>query len=182
VPTAAERGATPAVRAPQETRKPADRMGWLVAAAAAAVLLVGAGYGWYGSHRRNVANFVAAPAASRVMAAAPSDGSTVPNESAARSVSVVRAGGGAERAAGESADGAVLTVVVQPGQSISELCLRYLGQGDVKTLKAISDLNKLANPNHIEVGQRLLLPRRNLTVPPGTGQDSQSAGTRRVQQ
>jgi type II secretory pathway predicted ATPase ExeA len=52
----------------------------------------------------------------------------------------------------------MMTVVVQPQQTISQLSLQYLGQAEPKVFKQISDLNGLTDPDHIEVGQRLLLP------------------------
>lgn len=56
------------------------------------------------------------------------------------------------------ADGAIV-VIVQPREDLRRICLRYVGRYDVRLLTKISELNpKLTDPNHITVGQRILLP------------------------
>jgi LysM repeat protein len=51
------------------------------------------------------------------------------------------------------------TIVVKPQQTLSGISQAYLGQADRNTIGAIVRMNpKVANPNHIEVGQHLRLP------------------------
>jgi type II secretory pathway predicted ATPase ExeA len=51
-------------------------------------------------------------------------------------------------------------VVVEPNQSLWTISRRYFGSSDPSVIKQIWQLNtSIANPNHIEVGQRIRLPR-----------------------
>jgi len=55
--------------------------------------------------------------------------------------------------------GQVLTVVVDPGQTLKEISLRYLGRFDEKLQDDICALNPgLRDPNQLEGGQLILLP------------------------
>ena len=52
-----------------------------------------------------------------------------------------------------------ITVVVQPGQSLKEICLQNVGRYDAELLSEISELNpQMKDPDHIEVGQSIWLP------------------------
>jgi LysM repeat protein len=51
------------------------------------------------------------------------------------------------------------TIVVKPQQTLWGISQAYLGQVDSNTIGAILRMNaEVANPDHIEVGQRLRLP------------------------
>jgi general secretion pathway protein A len=53
----------------------------------------------------------------------------------------------------------VRTIVVKPQQTLSGISQAFLGQSNRNTIGAIVRINpKIANPDHIEVGQRLRLP------------------------
>jgi hypothetical protein len=55
-------------------------------------------------------------------------------------------------------DGAVV-VIVQPHDDLRRICLRYVGWYDARLVSNIRELNaELTNPNHITVGQRIVLP------------------------
>jgi general secretion pathway protein A len=67
-------------------------------------------------------------------------------------------GASVETSAQDSPPTAV-TVVVQPGQSLKEICLQNVGRYDAELLSEISELNpQLKDPDHIEVGQSIWLP------------------------
>jgi len=52
------------------------------------------------------------------------------------------------------------TVVVEPGQTLRQICLRYLGRFDSKSLSSVHALNPwLVDPDDIKVGQLVRLPR-----------------------
>ena len=52
------------------------------------------------------------------------------------------------------------TVVVEPGQTLRQICLRYLGRFDSKSLNSVHALNPwLVDPDDIKVGQLVRLPR-----------------------
>ncbi len=53
--------------------------------------------------------------------------------------------------------------IVQPGDNLSSIAARYN-----TTVEAITNLNKLANPDSLYVGQILLVPGNGVTVPPAT--------------
>ncbi len=98
---------------------------------------------------------VAAPAP--VPAKAASESAALHPNKAARSSSSSGAAALAKADDRPDAPGMV-TVVVKPQETLSQLSLQYLGQAEPKNFQQISDLNGLANPNHIEAGQRLILP------------------------
>src|SRR3989442_1204160 len=53
-----------------------------------------------------------------------------------------------------------LMVVVEPGQTLRQICLRYLGRFDSKSLNSVHALNPwLVDPDDIKVGQLVRLPR-----------------------
>ena len=50
-------------------------------------------------------------------------------------------------------------VTIEPGETLQDISIRYLGEYDSLRLRQIQKLNpSLTDPNHIETGQRLLLP------------------------
>ena len=50
-------------------------------------------------------------------------------------------------------------VIVQPHDDLRRICLRYVGWYDARLVSKISELNpELTDPNHIIVGQRIVLP------------------------
>ncbi len=51
-----------------------------------------------------------------------------------------------------------LQVTVQPGDTLWGLSKRYLGSGS--QYEQLAQYNRLSNPNHIQVGDRLTLPGR----------------------
>jgi type II secretory pathway predicted ATPase ExeA len=56
---------------------------------------------------------------------------------------------------------APLAVSVKPNESLGDLAVQYLGGFDQDRLRQIQKLNpKLTNPDHIEIGQTILLPAR----------------------
>ncbi len=72
--------------------------------------------------------------------------------------SALAIGASVETSAQDSPPTAV-TVVVQPGQSLKEICLQNVGRYDAELLSEISELNpQLKDPDHIEVGQSIWLP------------------------
>jgi type II secretory pathway predicted ATPase ExeA len=156
--------------------------GWL-AVAAGILLVVTLAYGWYGRQRTSVASLVGrTQSSSAVLAAAPDRGlaTSAPVAQGAALIAAPVAEATDSSSPARNVAAGMRTVVVQPQQTISALCRLYLGRDDAGTLREISELNKLPNPNHIEVGQRLILPRQSsATGQPGTDQDSQSAIKRR---
>lgn len=48
--------------------------------------------------------------------------------------------------------------MVQPGDSLESIAIRFYGSFDETKLKSIEDANKLANPNAIGIGQKLIIP------------------------
>ena len=53
-----------------------------------------------------------------------------------------------------------LTVIVETGQTLRQICLRYLGRFDSKSLNSVHALNPwLVDPDDIKVGQLVRLPR-----------------------
>jgi type II secretory pathway predicted ATPase ExeA len=62
--------------------------------------------------------------------------------------------------AGDKSLDSVISYVVQPHDTMVELCLSTFGRYDEVTLNEILRLNpRLKNPNHLEVGQEIRLPR-----------------------
>ena len=45
--------------------------------------------------------------------------------------------------------------IVQPGDSLYKIACRYK-----TTVEAIAEYNNISNPNYIEVGQKLIIPRK----------------------
>jgi LysM domain len=63
------------------------------------------------------------------------------------------------RAAEESSVDGAIAVVVQPGDDLRQICLRYLGRYDLRLVAKVRELNpNLVDPDVITVGQRILLP------------------------
>ncbi len=53
-----------------------------------------------------------------------------------------------------------IKIVVQPNQKLQEISTEYLGGFDAERLRQIQALNpELTNPNHIEIGQEITLPK-----------------------
>ncbi len=62
--------------------------------------------------------------------------------------------------ASEPFSAGALTVVVEPKQTLRQICLRYESRYNQKLIEKVQQLNpQLTNPNHIQVGQRIRLPR-----------------------
>jgi type II secretory pathway predicted ATPase ExeA/phage tail protein X len=60
--------------------------------------------------------------------------------------------------------GAPPAVTVEPGQTLTRICWRYLGPYSPKLIEEIVRLNpRITDPNHIEAGQRIVLPERTRT-------------------
>ena len=47
--------------------------------------------------------------------------------------------------------------IVEPGQTLRQICLRHLGRYSLRIVQHIQALNPGLDPNHIEVGQRIRL-------------------------
>jgi nucleoid-associated protein YgaU len=74
---------------------------------------------------------------------------------------------------------ATTTVVVQPGETLSQIALRAVGQFNAQIVGQIRELNPdIADSNHIEPGQEIRLPRLSprLDAPPAS-HTTISAGT-----
>jgi type II secretory pathway predicted ATPase ExeA len=157
---------------------PQHRMAYL---AAAAVVLLGvflAGYSLRGKDAKPIVTPVtaanpssapngdAAGSASRASQATKPAIATAPKSSSmpitsrlSTSPLVESANAAAPKNASEKPDSAgVVTVIVKPQETLSQLSLQYLGQAEPRTFQQISDLNGLADPNRIQAGQRLVLP------------------------
>jgi general secretion pathway protein A len=88
--------------------------------------------------------------------AAEHPGTTTAPATAGKGVPAV--GASVETSAQDSPPTAV-TVIVQPGQSLKEICLQNVGRYDAELLSEISELNpQMKDPDHIEVGQSIWLP------------------------
>jgi len=62
--------------------------------------------------------------------------------------------------------GATTTVIVQPHDNLRNICLQYLGFYSPELQSEISKLNPgLTDPDHIEAGQRIVLPRPAVDKP-----------------
>jgi type II secretory pathway predicted ATPase ExeA len=48
--------------------------------------------------------------------------------------------------------------VVEPRQTLRQICLRYLGRYSLRTVQQIQAINSGLDPNRIEIGQRIRLP------------------------
>ena len=48
--------------------------------------------------------------------------------------------------------------VVEPRQTLRQICLRYVGRYSLRTVQQIQALNSGLDPNRIEIGQRIRLP------------------------
>jgi hypothetical protein len=63
------------------------------------------------------------------------------------------------RAAGEQLTDGATVVIVQPRDDLRQICLRNFGRYDLRLVNKIIALNpELTDPDHINVGQRILLP------------------------
>jgi len=49
-------------------------------------------------------------------------------------------------------------VLVEPRQTLRQICLRYLGRYSLRIVQEIQALNSGLDPNHIEIGQQIRLP------------------------
>jgi nucleoid-associated protein YgaU len=59
-----------------------------------------------------------------------------------------------------NAEGVSFEVTVRPDQTLRDVCIQHLGNFDLKRLHQVEALNPtMTDPNHIEPGQRLRLPR-----------------------
>ncbi|MBI3668491.1 MAG: AAA family ATPase [Acidobacteria bacterium] len=68
--------------------------------------------------------------------------------------------GAVEHVAPMSFSGGTSTVVVEPRQTLQQISLRHVGRFNTRLVEEILRLNpKITNPNHIEIGQRIDLPR-----------------------
>jgi general secretion pathway protein A len=84
----------------------------------------------------------------------------------------------AERAAAGAAPPAMPNVVVEvkPGQTLWQISVGHFGRIDRKLVEEIRALNpRITDPNHIETGQRIVLPGRTRTSP-GTCSDGLANG------
>lgn len=64
----------------------------------------------------------------------------------------------------------LVTVAVQPGDTLYRIALRTMGQANDSLLEQIQDLNpSVTNPDHIEVGQEIRLPQSSQPVVPLSG-------------
>jgi general secretion pathway protein A len=80
---------------------------------------------------------------------------------AAKSALVDRALSGAARTGNPT-----VIVVVKPGKTLYRICVETFGRSDKKLLQQIRALNpRITDPDHIETGQRIILPARTLTSP-----------------
>jgi type II secretory pathway predicted ATPase ExeA len=101
----------------------------------------------------------ASQAAMPAMAAAPKPSIPVTSRLSTSTVVERANAAAAPKNASEKPDSiGVVTVIVKPQETLSQLSLQYLGQAEPKTFQQISDLNGLADPNRIQAGQRLVLP------------------------
>jgi len=65
----------------------------------------------------------------------------------------------------------VTIVIVQPHDDLRQICLRYVGWYDARLVSKIRELNpELTDPNHITIGQHIVLPRARTvgTTAPGS--------------
>ena len=70
-----------------------------------------------------------------------------------------------QRAAAQTENPTVI-VVVEPQKTLYRICLEHFGTFDEKLLQQVRALNpRITDPNHIEAGQRIILPARTLTSP-----------------
>jgi general secretion pathway protein A len=68
-------------------------------------------------------------------------------------------------AAARTGDTTVI-VVVKPQETLYRICLEHFRRFDEKLLQQVRALNpRITDPNHIEAGQRIILPARTLTSP-----------------
>ncbi|MGH9773599.1 MAG: AAA family ATPase [Candidatus Acidiferrales bacterium] len=101
-------------------------------------------------------------------ATAPSITSSTPNSAAPQT------GSSALPAATEESAPTAITVVVQSGDTLQSICMKYVGRYDEALLREIFELNpQLKNSDHIEIGQSIWLPVKPGGVNPAT---SGSAG------
>jgi type II secretory pathway predicted ATPase ExeA len=79
-----------------------------------------------------------------------------------------------QKSLGEDSNvGRTLVVVVEPNETLEKISQRYLGQYGPKLTKEICGLNpELRDPNRIEIGQRIRLPRK-----PGSYSGDRLAGS-----
>jgi type II secretory pathway predicted ATPase ExeA/LysM repeat protein len=185
----------PAVMAPAASA-PAKRS-WrnIGIAAGVAVLAFVAGYGWQNAHRPEVPpEAVPVHAASPTATAVTSSTAQAMDAQPARanpagavrrmqvpssSVPQTQAASAAVPGISNTAAGNVRTIVVQPNDTLWGLSQKYLGNSPGGDFGQISRMNNLTNPNHIEVGQRLVLPvptKDIVGAPHGSGQANPSVG------
>jgi general secretion pathway protein A len=82
-----------------------------------------------------------------------------------------------EQASPEARSSDTLTVIVQPKQTLRQISLEYLGRSDDRLIEEIRELNPgITDPNRIEIGQAIQLPRRSHSL--ADGDKSEAAGPR----
>jgi general secretion pathway protein A len=75
----------------------------------------------------------------------------------------------------EIGSGKLLTVAVEPDQTLKQICLHYLGRYDEKLKEEIWSLNPhIENPDRILVGQRIQLPSPTLEAQERVGAEGQT--------
>ena len=48
--------------------------------------------------------------------------------------------------------------VVKAGDTLESIVIRFYGSFDMSRVNAIQDVNKMANPNALSIGQKLIIP------------------------
>src|SRR5574344_322798 len=56
------------------------------------------------------------------------------------------------------ATGANETYTVKSGDTIASIIIRFYGKYDVSKIEKIKQANKMANPNSVQIGQKLIIP------------------------
>jgi len=79
----------------------------------------------------------------------------------------------------DDADTGVVTHTVLAGEGLSSIAVEYYGNKDLWT--EIARANNIANPNLIEVGQELIIPKVNgTTITPSPTQSPSQSGEQRI--
>ena len=48
--------------------------------------------------------------------------------------------------------------IVKEGDTLESIVIRFYGSFDMNKVNAIQDVNKMANPNALSIGQKLIIP------------------------